>query len=132
MSSIPLWSVYHVKDCKQSNPKKDKFVIIICRYPDLMGFFINTEIRPYILNNQKLLKLQVEIDFENHPKIKKNRWIDCSDLKKGFLESELNDYKYKVSDEVRNKIEKAISVSDNIEGRDKKSILGSSPQITLD
>ena len=122
---VPLWHIYHVKNCRHAKPgPKDKFVVIVCRDVQAMGFFINTEINSYIKNRPELLASQVPIKASDHRCLDWNSYVDCRELF-AFKDAELS-IRNPVINQTRHAIRNVVDISETLEERYRKLILGES------
>lgn len=120
---VPLWHIYHVKNCRHAKPEpKDKFVVIVCRDVQAMGFFINTEINSYIKNRPELLACQVVIEASDHKCLDWKSYVDCRKLFP-FEDAELS-IRNSVIKQTREAIKSAVNISETLVERHKKLILG--------
>lgn len=120
---VALWHIYHVKNCRHAKPDpKDKFVVIVCRDVQAMGFFINTEINSYIKNRPELLACQVVIKASNHRCLDWDSYVDCNELFR-FKDAELSARNLVVK-QTRDAIKVAVNISETLEERHRKLILG--------
>jgi hypothetical protein len=118
------WSIYHVKNCIYTKPlPKDKFVAIMCNQPLLIGFFINTEIRPFIQHNPDLLKCQVKIQTSHYRFLDYDSYINCSNNPYQFNTKELTDFKCSINMITKAEIIKVVRESKTLEQRYQKMIL---------
>ncbi len=84
-----LWHVYFVKNCSHVRPKpKDKFVVIVCIDKEARGFLINSRISSFVQKRPDLLACQAEINAIEDYVLKKDGFVDCSELYE-FFEWEL-------------------------------------------
>lgn len=120
---VALWHIYHVKNCRHAKPvPKDKFVVIVCRDTQTMGFFINKEINSYIMNRPELLACQVVIKASDHRCLNWNSYVDCNELFP-FEDAELS-VRNSVVKQTRDAIKSAVNISETLEARHRKLILG--------
>jgi len=120
---VALWHIYHVKNCRHAKPvPKDKFVVIVCRDTQAMGFFINTEINSLIMNRPELLACQVIIKASDHRCLNWNSYVDCNELFP-FEDAELS-VRNSVVKQTRDAIKSAVNISETLEARHRKLILG--------
>jgi len=120
---VDLWHIYHVKNCRHAKPvPKDKFVVIVCRDTQAMGFFINTEINSLIMNRPELLACQVIIKASDHRCLNWNSYVDCNELFP-FEDAELS-VRNSVVKQTRDAIKSAVNISETLEARHRKLILG--------
>jgi len=121
----PLWHIYHVKKCRHARPApKDKFVVIVCEAESPMGFFINSDINPFIQNRPSLLTCQANIEASRHKCLRQNSYVDCVEIYP-FKANELSDMREPISNQAKLEIQKAVTKSRTLERRYKKLILGS-------
>jgi hypothetical protein len=120
---VALWHIYHVKNCRHAKPDpKDKFVVIVCKDVQAMGFFINTEINSYIKNRPELLACQVLIQASDHKCLDWNSYVDCHELFR-FEDAELS-IRNPVAKQTREAIKNAVNISELLVERYRKLILG--------
>jgi len=119
-----IWHLYHVQNCRHARPvPKDKYVAIVCRDLEPMGFLINSVIHRYIKNRPELYICQAFIEKANHKCLSRNSYVDCIDLYK-FKDVELTEDYGSISKRAVARIKRAVSNSKTIEKRYKKLILG--------
>ena len=118
-----IWHAYHIENCPQSKPPKDKFVAIVCKDSKLMGFFINSNIRPYVQKKPDLFACQAVIEASNHKFLKYDSYVDCSNLIE-FEDAQLVNECEPISKQAMALIKEAVDNSKTIEVRYKKLILG--------
>lgn len=119
---VALWHIYHVENCRHAKPPKDKFVVIVCKDVQAMGFFINTEINSYIKNRPELLACQVVIKSLDHKCLNWNSYVDCCELFL-FEDAELS-VRNPIVKQTRDAIKIAVNISETLEERHRKLILG--------
>lgn len=117
-----IWRIYHVRKCPHTTPVKDKFVLIVCIDITPLGFFINTNISPFILNRPKLLDCQVPIRASDYWFLDHDSYIDCAKLLP-FGDDALVDGRELISEEMKKEIKSVVSAATVIEKRYKKLIL---------
>lgn len=74
------------------NPPKRKFYVIAALEPPTLGFFINSNINPYIKRRRELAAAQVRVLKADHGFLTYDSWLDCSDVHTfplHFLEREI-------------------------------------------
>ena len=121
-----LWCIYHVKNDIHAVPRpKNKFVAIVCVDPGCIGFFINSEIAPFILHNPELLKHQVKIQMSKYRFLNDDSYIDCNDPYE-YRKRELKEYIEPINTVTKAKIIKAITNSKVVPPRYQKMILDNS------
>jgi len=119
------WCIYYVKDCVHVIPRpKDKYVAIVCVNPCCVGFLINTEIHPFILNKPELSQCHVKISAVNYKFLDHDSYVDCNEPYE-FRKRELKEYIKPISAETKSEIIKAVRDSIRIAPRYQKMILGS-------
>ena len=119
------WSIYHVKGSIHTTPEPlNKFVAIVCTKPCFMGFFINSEIHPFILDSPELRQCQVKILASHYQFLDRNSYIDCSRNPHEYKKGDLTDYKTLINIVTKAEMIKAIKNSETIDARYQKMILG--------
>ena len=118
-----IWRVYHIENCPQSKPPKDKFVAIVCKDSKLMGFFVNSNIRPYVQKKPDLFACQAVIEASNHRFLKHDSYVHCSNLIE-FEDAQLVNECGPISEQAIAEIKKAVANSKTLEKRYQKLILG--------
>lgn len=103
MLPIQAWQVYLVHNCRITDPPKDKFVIITCFDPNPCGFFINTDIAPFIRTSPDLFACQILIPLDEHLFLQYDSWVDCHSVK-SFQETELTDLRGNISSRTKQAI----------------------------
>jgi hypothetical protein len=118
-----IWCIYHVSNCIYAKPSpKNKFVSIVCRSPNYMGFLINTDIHPFIMGKPDLLSCQVKILASQYKFLDHDSYINCVDLYQ-FKQTDLVNYCVPVNIVTKTEIIKAVKNSKTIELRFQKMIL---------
>jgi hypothetical protein len=117
-----IWRIYHVRKCPHTVPAKDKFVLIVCIDVTPLGFFINTNIHPFILNRPNLLDCQVSIKASDYWFLDHDSYIDCTKLFP-FGDDTLIDGRELISEGIKKEIKSVVSTAATIEKRYKKLIL---------
>ena len=117
-----IWRIYHVRNSPHTTPTKDKFVIIVCVDNTPLGFFINSDIHPYIQNHPKLLNCQILIKESEYWFLNHNSYIDCTQLYK-FGDDNLVDGREIVSEVIKKEIKRVVSSATMIEKRYRTLIL---------
>lgn len=119
-----IWHIYHIKKCRHALPAaKDKFVVIVCEAENSMGFFINSDIRPFIQKRPHLLACQATIRATDHKCLRQDSYVDCVEILP-FEANELSDILDPISNEAKVEIQKAVAKSKTLERRYRKLILG--------
>jgi hypothetical protein len=119
-----VWRIYHIRNCPHTYPiLKDKFVAIVCRDIEFMGFFINTTINQFIQKRPALLACQVIIQVSDYGFLSHNSYIDCSKLYP-FEDVKLVDGRELINNQTKADIKRVISISKTIEKCYLKLILG--------
>ena len=120
-----IWYIYYIRKCRHAKPKpKDKFVVIVCNASGLWGFFINTDVRPFVQRQPELSACQVTIKAIDYKCLNHNSYVDCTELYP-FEEVELHDIKDPINQQTKAEIKKAVSMSKTIVVRHQKLILAS-------
>ena len=86
-----------------------------------MGFFINTDIHPFIKRNRDLLVCQVAIKASDHKCLDYDSYINCARIFP-FEVVELSEIKDPISSQTKIEIQRAVALSKTIEGCYKKII----------
>jgi len=120
----PTWHIYYAERVSRTKPKpKDKFVAIACRDSRPRGFFINTDIHPYIQNRPHLSSCQVVIKASYYRFLDYDSYIDCSQLRK-FKDSDLTGKSWAINRQTKAEIQKVVASAKTIEPCYKKLIAG--------
>lgn len=119
---ITPWRIYHVKNCRHTIPRKDKFVVIVCLNPNPYGFLINSKIARFIKRSPDLLSSQVSVNAKRYSFLKHDSYINCGRLC-SFKSSELHNVQ-DVQNNTRREIKRIIAASKLIEPIYKKLICG--------
>jgi hypothetical protein len=117
-----IWHIYHVSNCSHAIPPKDKFVAIVCRDDELMGFLVNSRIHVFIQNRPSLLASQVLIKQIDYKFLTRDSYINCIDVF-SFRDCELVNGRSAINKKTKAEIQKAVSNSRTIETRLKQLIL---------
>lgn len=121
----PIWHIYHINKCRHARPApKDKFVVIVCEAESAMGFFINSEVNPFIQKRPSLLACQASIEASHHACLRRNSYVDCVEIYP-FEANELSDMRDPVSKQAKLEIQNAVAKSKTLEKRYKELILRS-------
>ena len=91
LHEINPWEVYECRRCTQSNPPKDKCVVVVAKQGNkAFGFFINSKPHPLAAKNPKMAATQVLIRPDGYPRLlKHDSYVGCNSLL-DFFDSELN------------------------------------------
>ncbi len=119
---ITPWRIYHVKNCRYTTPRKDKFVVIVCLNPNPYGFLINSKIARFIKRNPDLRSSQVSITANKYGFLEHDSYINCGRLF-SFKSGELHSVQ-DVQNNTRREIKRIIAASKLIEPIYKKLICG--------
>lgn len=119
---IAPWHIYHVKNCRHTNPPKNKYVVIVCFNPNPYGFLINSEIAPFIQKRPALQSSQVPITTEKYGFLKHDSYINCGQLF-SFKRSDLSSVQ-DIQNNTRKEIKRIIATSKLIEPIYKRLICG--------
>ena len=117
-----IWRIYRVRNCCHTHPPKDKFVVIVCRDIEYMGFLVNSTINQYILKRPYLLECQVVLSESDYGFLSHDSYLDCGRIY-AFEDAELVVGLELVNDETKAKIKTAVSTSKTIEKKYKDLIL---------
>jgi len=88
-----------------------------------MGFFINSDINPFIKNHPSLLACQANIKASHHKCLRQNSSVDCIEIYP-FEGNELSDIRDPISKQAKAEIQKAVAKSKTLERHYQKLILG--------
>jgi len=88
-----------------------------------MGFFINTNIHPFIRNRPELRACQVLIKALDYEFLVYNSYIDCHKLLQ-FEDTHLTNCRCPIKDKTKVEIKRVVTNSKTIEPRFKKLICG--------
>lgn len=86
------WEVFHVNNCRHTNPPKDKFVVLACFENDWYGFFINSKIVPFFQYNTRLLPCVVKMSAVDYPFLDHDSYLCCNEIKP-YTIRELHDFR---------------------------------------
>ena len=90
-----------------------------------MGFLINTDIHPFILEQPELLRCQVKIRASDYRFLDHDSYISCIDLFP-FGDNELLNWRSHINIMTKAEIKKAVKSSKAVEVRYQKLILSNS------
>ena len=120
--SLERWQVYYLL-CRYTKPHpKDKYIVIACIEPKILGFLINSRINPFITNRPYLLPCEVTIRTVTHPFLNHDSFVDCRDAFE-FTEAELGIPLGMVDEPTRVGILEAVRVCPVIKRSAKRYIL---------
>lgn len=110
--------------------RKYKYFLLVCLIPFRL-FYINSEIHPFILNDEDLRDLQVFLHQNMNPFLKNNSYIDCVNFVAQFTENEILDQLREgrgkilgvINKEAQAEVVKAIEISKTLSKKDKKDVL---------
>jgi hypothetical protein len=117
-----VWRVFRIDDCRYTNPPKFKYVFIVCKDDDYMGFLVNTGINPYIKKRSWLLECQVKLSQLEYGFLVHDSYLDCSQIY-AFEDSELIVGLELISNETKVEIQKVVSKAKTIEKRFQRLII---------
>jgi hypothetical protein len=121
----PIWHIYHIKKCRHARPApKDKFIVIVCETESPMGFFINSDINPFIQKRPNLLACQADIEAPHHKCLRQNSYVDCVEIY-SFEANELSDIRDPISEQAKLAIQKAVAKAKTLEKRYQKLVSSS-------
>ena len=122
---LASWKFYFVRNCRHAKPKpKSKRIVIAYREDDshYWGFFVNSDIHPFIKNNPKLLPCQVLIKQADYPAIlDHDSYVDCTVIHP-FAEIQLEDPAF-LKTATKDNIQKVVAQSTILEEKHIKRIL---------
>jgi hypothetical protein len=61
-------------------PPHNKYYVVACLEPMVLGFFINSDINRYIQRRPQLAAAQVRVLKAEHTFLHHDSWLDCSDI----------------------------------------------------
>ena len=117
-----VWRIYRIKSCRHTNPRKDKFAVIVCKDVEYMGFLINSTINQYVSRRHYLLECQVTLSEADYNFLFHASFLDCTQLYP-FDDAELVIGLDLVSDKTKAEIKSAVSAAKTIATRYKSLIL---------
>jgi hypothetical protein len=117
-----IWRVYRVRKCRYTHPPKDKFVVIVCRDLEYMGFLVNSTISQFVLKRSFLLECQVMLDDSDYGFLSHNSYLDCGQIY-AFPDSELMIGLQTINDKTKTEIKRVVSISKTIAKKYKDLIL---------
>jgi len=117
------WQVYHVKKCCHTHPPNNKYVSIVCKDIEFMGFLVNSELSNFILKRPDLLTCQVVLTASDYGFLKNNSYLDCGQIYP-FDDDVLMISVSDINKKTMLAIKTAVSKSKTIEKQYKDLILG--------
>ncbi len=118
---VEAWDVYYLFTT-YTTPPKDKYVVVVCVEPEILGFFINSEINEFVRKRPKLMPCMVELDSAHNPFLRYDSYLDCQ-LARSFVEPQLHDYRGSVAEESRLGVVEAVQACPVLRQFDKVRIL---------
>lgn len=119
-----IWRVYRVKDCRHTTPHKDKFVVIVCRDAEFMGFLINSTINRFIAKRPHLAECQIMLSKSDYGFLFHDSHLNCARIC-SFRDNELMVGLELINEKTKAEIKKAVSNAKTIEKRYQELILNS-------
>jgi len=119
-----IWRVYRVKNCRHTNPPKDKFIVIVCIDVECMGFLINSTISAFILKKPYMAECQVALSKSDYGFLFHDSYLDCAQIY-AFKYAELIVGLGLVNDKTKAEIKTVVSKAKTIEKRYQELILNS-------
>jgi hypothetical protein len=119
-----VWHFFHVKNCPQTKPPKDKFVLIVCRDSGCRGFFVNSNINQFIQKRPSLLACQVVLKASDYGFLPRDSYLDCGQLFP-FDDILLVDGRGSATTQTISEIKQVVANAKTIEKRHKQLICGS-------
>jgi hypothetical protein len=116
-----VWHFFHVKNCPYTTPTKDKFIAIVCKDIDCMGFFVNSNISQFIQKRPNMLACQVKIMASDYYFLSSDSFLDCSRLYH-FDDILLLDGRGPVNPRTIAEIKQVVATAKTIERRYRKLI----------
>ena len=77
--------------CDFVAPPHEKFIIIVNVQPNLLGFFINSDINAFKRGHQKIANTQLRILQQEHPFLDADSYVDCHSFVSKFTLNDLVD-----------------------------------------
>lgn len=118
-----IWRVYRIKKCRYTHPPKDKFVVIVCKDTECMGFLVNSTIHPFILKRPYLLQCQVMLSNSDYSFLFHDSYLDCGRIY-AFEDDQLVVGLELVNTKTKADIKLAVTNSKTIEKKYRDLILG--------
>lgn len=119
-----VWRIYRIKNCRHTNPPKEKFVVIVCKDAEYMGFLINSAINQFISKRPHMLECQVILSESDYGFLFHESYLDCARIY-AFEDAELFSGLELVNDKTKAEIKAAVSKAKTIEKRYQNLILDS-------
>lgn len=117
-----IWCVFYVKACQYTHPRKNKFVVIVCKDSDCMGFLFNSGIGDFVKKRPELNKCQLPVSKSDYHFLHHNSYIDCGRIYP-FDYEELLDGRGELLPTTISSIKKLVRESTLLEKRYIKMIL---------
>ena len=117
-----IWRIYRIKNCRYTSPRKLKFIVIVCKDVEHMGFLINTKISPYISNRPHMLECQIALSKSDYGFLFHDSYLDCATIY-AFNDDELVVGLEMVNNKTKTEIKEVVSKAKMITKRHKKMIL---------
>lgn len=111
-----VWCFSHVRNTCYTIPRKDKFVLIVCKDSNCMGFLVNTTISQFIRNRPYMLACQVALKASDYWFLRHDSYLDCSQLF-SFDDDDLLDGRGPITDQTKAEVKKAVAIATTIEQR---------------
>ena len=118
---VDIWRIYRVSNRRHTSPPKLKFVVVVCKDVEYMGFLVNSTISQYILKKPYLYECQVMLSQSDYGFLSHDSYLDCCKIY-GFEDDELGTGLETVNDKTKTEIKKAVSASKTIEKKYKDLI----------
>jgi hypothetical protein len=123
VSNVKTWHIYFCPNCSPAVPPKNKLVVAV--YEDggnMWGFFINSNINPYIKKRPHLLPCEAEIKASDHSCLKYDSYVDCQNIY-AFTTSDFTGERDPISLDAKKEILIAIRDCPVLPRKHKKKIL---------
>ena len=117
-----IWRVYRVRNCRHTHPPKAKFVVIVCRDVEYMGFLVNSTINQFIVKKPYLLECQVTLSKSDYGFLFRDSYLDCGRIY-SFDDAELIIGLELINDKTKTEIKNAVSKAKTVAKRYQKLIL---------
>lgn len=119
-----IWRAYRVKNCRHTNPTKDKLVVIVCRDAEYMGFLINSTISKFIVKKPYMAECQIVLSKSDYGFLFHDSYLDCAQIY-AFEDAELMVGLELVNDKTKAEIKTIVSKAKTIAKCHQNLILNS-------
>ena len=119
-----VWRIYRIKNCRYTNPHKNKFVVIVCKDTEYMGFLVNSAISPYISNRPAMLECQIILSKSDYGCLFHDSYLNCAQTR-AFGDAELVIGLELVNEKTKSEIKTVVAKAKTIENHYRSLILNS-------